>query len=433
MKDKLAPSSTSLLALDALNVFLADVRDGLGPYLAIYLSTHDWEPGKIGIAMSAMGIATVAAQTPAGAFIDATRHKRAAIIVAALAVAVGAVAMVRSPILPTILASQVAIGVAAAVFPPAIAAITLGLVGHARLARRTGRNEAFNHAGNVVAALLAGVIGQYVAYEGIFYLLAGMCLATMLATLVIRDREIDYDLARGANHESAHSDRSTGRGAPQVVGIAELLRDRRVLLFAVSVVLFHFANAAMLPLVGQKLTDGKADGAAGYMSACIVAAQLVMVPVAVAASRLAERWGRKPTFLIGFAVLPLRGILYTFTSNPYALIGIQLLDGIGTGIFGVVGVLVIADLTKGTGRFNLMQGALATATGIGASLSNLMTGYVVQATNYNVGFGLLAAIAGVALVFYGLLVPETKPAANDLQALAPMAKRSLVNEAVSNV
>ena len=128
-------------------------------------------------------------------------------------------------------------------------------------------------------------------------------------------------------------------------------------MFSASVVLFHFANAAMLPLAGQKLSHGHDRGAAGYMSACIIAAQLVMVPVALLASRLAVSWGRRPVFLIGFAVLPVRGVLYTMTSSPYALVAIQLLDGIGAGIFGVVGTLVIADLTRGTGRFNLMQGA----------------------------------------------------------------------------
>lgn len=410
MNHQPSPSAFSLRALDALNVFLADVRDGLGPYLAIYLSTRQWEPGKIGLAMSIMGLATVAAQTPAGALIDATRHKRTAIVAAALAVAVGAVTMVLRPTLPCILSAQVLMGVAAAVFPPAIAAMTLGLVGHARFARRTGRNEAFNHAGNVAAALLAGAIGDYVAYEGIFYLLAGMCLATIVSTLAIRGREIDYELARGAGHREQDETPMPGPRPPvPAAKIAALFKDRRILAFAGSVVLFHFANAAMLPLVGQKLTLGKADGAAGYMSACIIAAQLVMVPVAILSSRLADSWGRKPTFLIAFAVLPLRGALYTCTDDPYALVAIQLLDGIGAGIFGVVGVLVIADLTQGTGRFNLMQGALATATGIGASLSNLMTGYVVQATTQNVGFMMLAALAGLALVFYTLFVPETRP------------------------
>lgn len=425
MNQQPSPSTFSLRALDALNIFLADVRDGLGPYLAIYLSTRQWEAGKIGMAMSAMGLATVAAQTPAGALLDATRHKRTAISAAALAVAVGAVMMALRPTLPFILSAQVLMGLAVAVFPPAIAAVTLGLVGHARFARRTGRNEAFNHAGNVAAALLAGAIGDYVAYEGIFYLLAGMCLASIVSALAIRSREIDYELARGAEHRQPEEAPAAGSRQPMhAAKISTLFKDRRVLAFAVAVVLFHVANAAMLPLVGQKLTLGKAEGAAGYMSACIIAAQLVMVPVALLASRLAESWGRKPTFLIGFAVLPLRGALYTCTDNPYALVAIQLLDGIGAGIFGVVGVLVIADLTEGTGRFNLMQGALATATGIGASLSNLMTGYVVQATTQNVGFVVLATVAGLALLFYMLFVPETRgPIADSSRAAVELPGR----------
>jgi MFS family permease len=408
---KSAPSTQSRIALDSLNIFLADVRDGLGPYLAIYLSTRRWDAGAIGIAMSAMGVATVAAQTPAGAYIDRTLHKRLAISAAALAVGAGAIAMVSWPTFSVIISAQVVIGIASAIFAPAIAAVSLGIVGHARFARRNGRNEAFNHAGNVVAAILAGLIGDYIAYEGIFYLLAAMCAGTIVSTLFIRGDEIDHDLARGADvfagdlPEGAVDAAAKG---PHIVGFSELLRDRRIFIFSASVVLFHFANAAMLPLVGQKLTDGRSAGAAGYMSACIIAAQLVMVPVAIISSRLAESWGRRAVFLIGFAVLPVRGVLYALTTNPNALVAIQLLDGIGAGIFGVVGVLVIADLTRGTGRFNLMQGALATALGIGASLSNLMTGFVVNAAGYNAGFLALAAIAGLALLFYAFAMPETR-------------------------
>ena len=163
----------------------------------------------------------------------------------------------------------------------------------------------------------------------------------------------------------------------------------------------------MLPLVGQKSSDGLKEGAAVLMSACIIAAQVVMVPVALAASRLAATWGRKPVFLIGFAVLPIRGLLYCLSVNPYYLVGVQLLDGIGAGIFGVVSVLVVADLTKGTGRFNLTQGALATATGIGAGLSNLLAGFVVKAAGFDAGFITLAAIAAAAAIFYALAMPET--------------------------
>jgi MFS family permease len=398
------PSNRSLRALDALNVFLADVRDGLGPYLAIYLATKHWDPSKIGLAMSVMGVASVLAQTPAGALIDRTRRKRGWLVLASIGVAFGAVAMVRMPTLPVILGSQAIIGVASAIYAPAIAAVSLGLVGHARMSRRTGRNEAYNHGGNVAAAILAWLIGDYVAYDGIFYLLAGMCLASIVATLLIRRDEIDDELARGADEDDANPDLE-----PRIARLGELFRDRRILFFTASIVLFHFANAAMLPLVGQKMTEGKSQGVAGYMSACIIAAQLVMVPVALASSRLAESWGRRPTFLIGFAVLPVRGLLYTLTSDPRWLVAIQLLDGIGAGIFGVVGILVIADLTKGTGRFNLMQGTLATATGIGASASNYLTGLIVERFGFNVGFTTLAAIAAAALAFYGLAMPETRP------------------------
>jgi MFS family permease len=396
------PSRQSLRALDVLNLVLADVRDGLGPYLSIFLATKHWDPSRIGLAMSAMGMATVLAQTPAGALIDRTTRKRSWMVAAASMIALGAVAMALKPTLPIVIAAQVTIGTAASLFGPAITAVTLGLVGRARMSRRTGRNEAFNHAGNVIAAILAGVIGNTIAYEGIFYLLAGMCGLSMVATLAIRRNEIDNVVARGGDGEPLGPDHR-----PRVASIGELFGDRRILIFAASVIMFHFANAAMLTLVGQKMTKGLTQGAAGYMSACIIAAQLVMVPVALASSRLAESWGRRPTFLIGFAVLPIRGLLYTLTNDPTLLVAIQLLDGIGAGIFGVVGVLVIADLTRGTGRFNLMQGVLATATGLGASCSELMTGVIVSRFGFNAGFLTLATIALVALALYGLAMPET--------------------------
>jgi MFS family permease len=227
-----------------------------------------------------------------------------------------------------------------------------------------------------------------------------MAAASIVAVSLIREGDIDHDLARGADDGD-----EDGREA---VGVRELFKDRRIGIFIASVALFHFANAAMLPLVGQKSSDGLKDGAAVLMSACIIAAQVVMVPVALASSRLAATWGRKPVFLIGFAVLPARGLLYCLSVNPYYLVGVQLLDGIGAGIFGVVSVLVVADLTKGTGRFNLTQGAVATATGVGAGLSNLLTGFVVKAAGFNAGFVTLAAIAGGAALFFALAMPETR-------------------------
>lgn len=398
-----ASRRNSLQALDYVNVFLADVRDGVGPYLAIYLmATHHWNPASIGVAMSASGIAGLIAQTPSGLIVDATRRKRLLIAIAAFFVAVGCITMVLIPKFSVVIAAQALIGIAGSLFPPAVAAITLGLVGHSKLDRRMGRNEAFNHTGNVVAAALAGLLGHFIGREWIFYLVAAMSLASILSVLRIRGSDIDNDLARGAV-----ADKGT-EASPHSSSFVTLLRDRRIIIFAISITLFHFANAAMLPLVGQKLSEGKATGASLYMSACIIMAQLVMIPVSTLAGRFASTRGRKAVFLIGFLALPIRGVLYTLSDNPYFLVSVQILDGIAAGIFGVLWVLVVADLSRGTGRFNFLQGAIATATGIGASLSNLVAGFIVQAAGYNAAFLTLAAIAGVALLVFGLAMPETQ-------------------------
>jgi len=188
----------------------------------------------------------------------------------------------------------------------------------------------------------------------------------------------------------------------------DVLTDRPLVIFGLSVVLFHFANAAMLPLIGQRLAAGHPRESSVYMAVCIVGAQLVMTPVAMFAGRFASLWGRKTVFLIGLAALPVRGVLYTVNDNPYFLISVQLLDGIGAAIFGVVSVLVIADLTRGTGRFNVTQGVVATATGLGAALSNGIAGFVVKHGGYNAAFLFLAAIAAGGCALFYFAMPETK-------------------------
>jgi MFS family permease len=385
-----------------LNVFLADVRDGVGPYLAIYLlATHHWDPASIGLAMSAMGIATVIAQTPAGWLIDTLKQKRLLIVIAALLVGISCAAITVVPTLPFIIIAQALNGVAVAVFPPAVAAITLGLVGPRRFAVRMGRNEAFNHGGNVASAVLAGLAGFYLGREWIFYLVAAIAMASAVSVLFIKETEIDHQRARAAAPAVTSEQKADG-------SFIALLAHPELLIFALTVTLFHFANAAMLPLAGQLLSDGKATGASLYMSACIIAAQLVMIPVAALAGTLADQWGRKPVFLIGFVVLPIRGCLYTLSDDPIYIVMVQLLDGIGAGIFGVLWVTVVADLTKGTGRYNLTLGAIATAQSIGAALSNLAAGYVVQVWGYQAGFLSLAGVAALALLLFYWLMPETR-------------------------
>lgn len=255
--------------------------------------------------MSASGIAGVIAQTPVGLLIDATRQKRLLIAIAALSVAAGCLAIVLIPQLLVVIAAQALIGIAGTIFPPSIAAITLGIVGHVKLDRQLGRNEAFNHAGNVGAAVGAGLLGYLLGQEWIFDLVVAMSLASAFSVLKIRARDIDHELARGA--VTSKNQEKKVQQPLHISGFKTLLRDRKIVVFAISIILFHFANAAMLPLVGQQLSEGKASGASLYMSACIIVAQLVMIPMSNLAGQFANRWGRKPIFLIAFAVLPIRG------------------------------------------------------------------------------------------------------------------------------
>jgi predicted MFS family arabinose efflux permease len=397
------PSKRSLRALEFLNVFLADVPGGIGPFLAVYLAaSYHWNPANIGIAISVSALSGVITQTPAGELVDRLRQKRLLIVITSMLIAVSSLVMVTWTTMKMVVTAQVMLGAVSSVIGPAVAAITLGLVGHQRMDQQMGRNQAVNHAGNVGTAALAGLFGHYVGRQWIFYLVIIMCIASSISVLLIREQEIDHELARGGVSEN------NKKGTSPASGIMMLLTDGRIVIFALAVILFHFANAAMLPLVGQMLSDGKARGASLYMAACIIVAQLVMVPVSAWAGPQAGRWGRKPVFLIAFLVLPIRGVLYVLSENQYFLVSVQMLDGIAAGIFGVVMIIVIADLTKGTGRFNLTQGAIGTATGIGASLSTLLTGFIVGWAGYHAAFLTLAAVAAIALAVFWWCMPETK-------------------------
>lgn len=388
------------LSLDGLNFFLADVRDGLGPYLAIYLlAVHHWDPASIGVVMTVAAMAGLVAQAPAGALIDRVRSKRAVVAVAALVVTLGCLILPFTSSFGLVALTQAIGAVAASVFAPAIAAISLGITGAKAFTRRTGRNETFNHAGNACAALLAGGFAWLFGPIAVFYLMAAMALASIVAVGCVSAEAIDHDVARGLEAgQLVHG--------PVPSTLRVLLDNRTLLLFAICCGLFHLANAAMLPLVSQKLAQANVHLATPLTSACIVAAQLVMVPMAWLVGVKADAWGRKPLLLAGFLILPIRGVLYVLSDDPYWLVAVQLLDGIGAGLFGALFPLVVKDLTQGTGRFNVSLGVLSTVFGLGAALSNSLAGFVVQGAGYSAAFLTLAAIAALA---FGLLLamPET--------------------------
>jgi len=407
-------------ALDAANFFLADVRDGLGPYLAIYLLTEQrWDEARIGLVMSIATVAGIVAQTPAGALIDATRAKRLVMVIAATIVTAASLLL---PLYPNFLGaafSQGSAHAAAAVFPPAIAAISLGVVGQRAFTARIGRNESFNHAGNAAAAAIAGAAACRFGPQVVFCLLALMALGSLVSVLAIPERAIDHDLARGLH--AADDKALSGREQPS--GLSVLLTCRPLLIFAICVTLFHLSNAAMLPLVGQKLALQDRTLGTSLMSACIIAAQIVMVPMAMLVGARADRWGHKRFFLAALLILPVRGALYTLSDNDAWLIGVQLLDGIGAGIFGAIFPVIVADLMRNTGRFNVAQGAIITAQSIGVALSTTLAGLVVVKAGYSAAFLVLGAVAAIGFALCWFALPETRADvdANRLKQTEPSA------------
>jgi MFS family permease len=259
----------------------------------------------------------------------------------------------------------------------------------------------------------------------VFWLIGAMALASVAATLSIPPDAIDDDIARGLSHRAPDDAASSDRPS----GYRVLLTCRPLLIFAVATVLFHFSNAAMLPLVGQKLALVNRNLGTTLMSVCIIAAQIVMVPVAMVVGRKADAWGRKPIFAVALGVLALRGTLYPISDNPYWLVSVQLLDGVGAGIFGALFPLVVADLTHGTGHFNVSQGAIATATGVGAALSTGVAGFIVVKAGYDAAFLSLAAIAAIGLGLFAVMMPETKPTAAPYQGRI----RTTSNDAAARV
>jgi MFS family permease len=398
----------SIHALEATNFFLADVQTGLGPFLAAYLAGSGWEPGRVGMALTIGGIITVVLQAPAGAIVDQLRSKRLILALASAVLAGGAVTLSITAAPWAVYTSQVLIGAAGPFLGPTLAAVTMGIVGVTFFDRQFGKNQSFNSAGNVACALLIAGMSHLFGNRAIFITAAVLTIPTVLAIRAIKSKDIDYDLARGGAIQVDGKE-----VAARVSIVKTLLGDRTLLVFLACAFLFHFANAAMLPQLGEMLSHGARASAAPFMSACIIVTQVVIMCFAPAIGRFANLHGRKPLLMVGFGVLPIRALLYTLTHNTESLIAIQLLDGVANAIFGVVSILVVADRTRATGRFNLVQGSLATAVGLGAALSMTFGGKLIQHFSYRISFLSLGAIAALAFVLLWTAIPETLPDRNE--------------------
>jgi MFS family permease len=388
----------SLRRVQWLNFFLADVQTGLGPFLAAYLASSRWNPGRVGYALTFGGLVTVALQTPAGAVIDAMHRKRMLLAVNLGVLVAGALLLMGNPTSATVYSAQFLIGGSGAFLAPTVAAVTLGIAGAGAFDRQFGKNQSFNSAGNVFAALLIAYVSYKFGYRAIFVVAALLAIPTAFTLFAIDPKQIDYARARGAVEETKDS---------KAEGLSSLLKDHVLTYFLAAVFLFHLANAAMLPQLGEMLSKDSPKKAAPFMSACIIVTQLVISISAAWIGKRAATHGRKPLLLVGFGVLPIRGVLYTLTHVTSLLIAIQVLDGVANAIFVVVSILVIKDRTQGTGRFNIAAGALATMLGIGAAASATVGGLLIQHAGYRASFLGLAAVALFAFALLWFAVPET--------------------------
>lgn len=388
-------------AIQWVNFFLADVRDGLGPFLAVfYLTTMHWSNVEVGFILTVTGLAGIVAQTPAGAFIDHTHYKRLTLVIVSVIISLTCILAVTFPHYPLVLSLKILMGASASFIAPAIAGITLGLVGPELFAKQVGKNEAYNHAGNVVASLLAGVIGYYLSFKAVFYLVSVMSLCSFISLIFINKKQINHKLARGFSEDQQEQ--------VKVSFVHIFLSCPALMIFTLCVTLFHFSNAGMLPMLGQELAKSNLHAGSLFMSASIITAQVVMIMMAIMVGKKADQWGRKKIFLLGFLVLPIRGVLYTLWHNKFYLVSIQILDGIGAGIFGALFMIVIADLTEGTGRYNITQGAVLTIMGVGAAFSTTFAGFIADKTNYDTAFLSLAGIGLLAFLLFLFCMPETR-------------------------
>jgi MFS family permease len=371
--------------------------------MAGYLTAvRGWNPEQIGIIIAAQKIASVVTQASAGWLIDRTTLKRWILAGVALAISLGSVCVVWAPGLFSQTLNQIGIGAATSIATLTVAALSLGLVGREALSRRMGRNGVYSHAGNMLTASLAGYAGFRIGQEWIFYFSAALGVACSVAALAIRESDIDHAVAREAP-DAKESDVGAAAKA------STLLRSPAVLIFALVVLLFHFTNSALLPLAGEEISRDKGKSGPLYLTACIVLPQLVMIPVSWLTGWSANRLGRKLILGLAFGALVLRGLLFAITTNPNLIVAIEILDGIGTGISGVITVLVVADLAKGTGRFNALGGMMQSGLGVGAFLGNLLAGAAAKRLGFPPVFLSLSAVALLGLILLLVAMPETKP------------------------
>lgn len=387
-------SQRSLQALCLMSFFLADVRDGLGPFLGIFLTDHHWKPDDIGFVMTAGGIAGLLVTVPAGVLIDATTRKRGWLLICCLLITVATLWLWFRPEPVAVTLAQIVTGVAAAFIGPALAGITLGITGQAGFNRQIGRNEAFNHAGNMSAALLAGLATWYSGIGAVFVLMTGMAVLTALAVLAIREKDIDHAVARGW---------SSAQETVPVPRLSVLASNPALAIVGLTLLLFHLSNAALLPMLSVRVATAVGGGAMNpglYAAATVVISQCVMIPVALYTAARIDRYGFRRLIMVALVVLPVRAAIAAAFSEPLAMVPVQILDGVAAGILGVALPGYVVSLLKGSGHVNAGQSMILFMQGAGAAFSPALAGLIATRYSFSAAFSVMGLVALMSLILW---------------------------------
>jgi MFS family permease len=397
--------------LQSLNFFMADMQAGIGPFLGVFLLAHNWDSGLIGTVMTVGGMCGMALTAPAGALVDATRRKRLLIVLTGLSTMLASSLILLSQDFWVVAASQVATAIAGAAIGPAVAGITLGIVRQAGFPHQNGRNQAFNHAGNMVGAAVSGVLGWAFGLRAVFALVGVFGALAICSVLMIPEDAIDHGAARGL--------RGVAEGDGHASGLRVLLRTRPLLILAAALGFFHLGNAAMLPLYGLAVVGAQQGDPAIFVAETVVIAQAVMILAALIATRMAEDRGYWLILLISFAALPIRGIVAAHLITAWGVYPVQILDGIGAGLQSVAVPGLVARILDGTGRVNVGQGAVMTVQGIGASISPAIGGWLAQGLGYPTMFVVLGCFSVVSIVLWVGFAGTLRPACERGVAAGP--------------
>lgn len=399
-------SARTRRALDFFVFFVADIQTGFGPFVAVYLTSEKWTQTDIGLILTAAGLISLVIQMPCGALVDSIRSIRLASAIAVSSIGGAAFALAAFPVFPVVLASRLAHAAGSCVLGPAIATMSLNFAGPAAVGTRLGRNASFASIGTGLAAAGMAACGYYLSSRAVFFVAASLVVPALIALSRIRPEEV-RPIMRPVRPEGTS-------GLSEVMsGLAVLLRDRGLIVFSACMVLFQLANAAMLPLAASMVTLRSSSAATVMVGAAVVVPQLIVAVLSPVVGAKAQSWGRRPLLIIGFAALPLRAVLFALIVNPNLLVVAQMLDGVSAVVLGVLVPLTMADVTRRTGHFNLAQGAVGCAVGIGASISTTVAGKLSDLYGSYTAFVAMAFVAAAAVLIVALFMPETRPTTGD--------------------